>query len=153
MLIDIEPADFFMYRVKLIYDLDNPDPEDQEVRDYLDQYELIPRAQSTGELEGSQRDMMVFGGCYLGRHLNQIGQIQRRAVEVELLTAEIRRHLGSSTRANLEVEEEEEQQKAVAALVQTFNQESSFRTNENGELEAVLDKDAVVEAARQLRSG
>ena len=152
MLINVEPADFFMYRVKLIYDLDKPDPEDQEVRDYLAEYELIPRAQSTGELEVSQSEMMVFGGCYLGRHLNQIGQIQRRAVEIELLTAEIQRHISSSTQADLELKEEERQE-AVAELVQTFNQESSFQTNEKGELEAVLDREAVVEAARQLRSG
>ena len=152
MLINVEPADFFMYRVKLIYDLDKPDPEDQEVRDYLAEYELIPRAQSTGELEGSQSEMMVFGGCYLGRHLTQIGQIQRRAVEIELLTAEIQRHLSPPTEADQELKEEE-QQEAVAELVQTFNQESSFQTNEKGELEAVLDREAVVEAARQLRSG
>ena len=151
MFINVEPADFFMYRVKLIYNLDNPDSEDQEVRDYLAEYELIPKVQSTGEFGGNQSEMMVFGGCYLGRHLNEISQIQRRAVEVELLTEEIQRHLSSPSQADLEPNEE--QQEAVAELVQTFNQESSFQTNEKGELEAVLDKQAVVEAARQLRSG
>ena len=131
MFINVDPADFFMYRVKLIYDLNKPDPEDQEARDYLAEYELIPRVQSTGEFEGSQSGMMVFGGCYLGRYLDQIGQIQRRAVETELLTAEIQRHLSSSTQADLELKEEERQE-AVAGLVQTFNQESSFQTNEEG---------------------
>ena len=152
MFINVEPTDFFMYRVKLIYNLDNPDSEDQEVRDYLAEQELKPKVQSTGEFEGNQSELMVFGGCYLGRHLNQIGQIQRLAVETELLTEEIQRHLSSSTQADLELKEEERQE-AVAELVQTFHQESSFQTNEKGELEAVLDKQAVVEAARQLRSG
>ena len=150
MFINVEPADFFMYRVKLIYNLEHPDSEDQEVRDYLAEHELIPKVHETGEFEGRQSEVMVFGGCYLGRHLNQIGQIQRSAVEVELLTAEIQRHLSSSTPDGLELEEE--QQGAVAELVQTFHQESSFQTNEKGELEAVLDEEAVLEAARLLRS-
>ena len=152
MFINVEAADFFMYRVKLIYNLENPDSEDQQVRDYLTEQELIPKVQSTGEFEGRQSEMMVFGGCYLGRHLNEIGQIQRRAVEAELLTAEIQRHLSSSTNDGITLVEEE-QQGAVAELVQTFHQESSFQTNEKGELEAVLDEKAVLEAARLLRSG
>ncbi len=152
MFINVEPADFFMYRVKLIYNLDSPDSEDQQVRDYLAENELIPKVQDTGEFEGNQSEMMVFGGCYLGRHLNQISQIQRRAVEVELLTAEIQRHLSASTDDGLALGEEEKQG-AVAELVQTFHQDSSFQTNEKGELEAVLDGQAVLEAAQQLRSG
>jgi hypothetical protein len=152
MFIKVEPADFFMYRVKLIYNLDKPDSEDQEVRGYLTEHGLMPKVQKEGEFEGNQSELMVFGGCYLGRHLNEIGQIQRRAVEVELLTEEIQRHLSSSSQAGLELEEGERQQ-AVAELVQTFHQESSFQTNEKGELEAVLDGQAVAEAARQLRSG
>ena len=152
MFIKVEPTDFFMYRVKLIYNLDKPDSEDQEVRDYLAEYELIPKVQSTGEFEGKQSEMMVFGGCYLGRHLNHIGQLQRHAVEVELLTEEIQRHLNSTSQADLELKEEERQE-AVAELVQTFHQESSFQTNEKGEVEAVLDKQAVLEAARQLKTG
>ncbi len=151
MLINVEPADFFMYRVKLMYYLDNPDPEDRQVRDYLEQYDLRPRAQETGEVEGTRREVMVFGGCYLGKHLNEIGQIQRRAVEVELLTAEVERHLDSSNDAIPQAGDEQKQQ-AIAVLVQTFNQESSFRTNEKGELEASLDRESVVEAARRLDS-
>ena len=152
MFINVEPTDFFMYRVKLIYNLDKPDSEDQEVRDYLTEHELIPKVESTGEFEGSQCEMMVYGGCYLGRHLNQIGQIQRRAVEVELLTEEIQRHISESSQADLGLKGEE-QEEAVAELVQTFHQEGSFQTNDKGELEAVLDGQAVVEAARQLKSG
>ena len=150
MLIDVEPADFFMYRVKLLYDLDNPDTEDQEVRDYLDEHELLPRAQNTGEVEGKRKEVMVFGGCYLGKHLNEIGLIQRHAVEVELLTEEIERHLSACTKAL--PRGEGLRQQSIQELVQAFNQESSFRTNEKGELEASLDRDTVVEAARRLES-
>ena len=150
MLIEVEPADFFMYRVKLLYDLDNPDPEDQEVRDYLGEHELLPRAQNAGEVDGKRKEVMVFGGCYLGKHLNEIGLIQRRAVEVELLAEEIERHLGTCAEALPRGEDLRRQ--AIQELVRSFNQESSFRTNEKGELEASLDKDAVVEAARRLES-
>ena len=151
MLIEVEPADFFMYRVKLLYDLDNPDPEDQEVREYLGEHELLPRAQNAGEVDGKRKEVMVFGGCYLGKHLNEIGLIQRRAVEVELLAEEIERHLGALLPRALPRGEDLRQQ-AVQELVRSFNQESSFRINEKGELEASLDKDAVVEAARRLES-
>lgn len=114
-------------------------------------YELIPRVQSTGEVELGQSEMMVFGGCYLGRHLDKIGQRQRRAVEIDLLATEIQRHLKHPAQPALNLKEDE-QQETVAQLVCIFNQESSFRTNENGDLEAVLDQQAVVNAALQLKS-
>ena len=149
MFIKVEPADFFMYRVKLIFDLEKSDSEDQEVRDYLAEHELEPKYQGTGEVEGSQCETMLFGGCYLGRHLERIGQIQRSAVEVELLSAEVERHLAESGSGCLALPEEQ-RRAAVAELVQNFRQELSFQTGENGELVAVLDGNAVREAAHQL---
>ena len=149
MFIKIEPADFFMYRVQLIFDLEKPDPEDQEVRDYLIEHELEPKYQGTGDFEGRQSESMLFGGCYLGRHLTYIGDIQRKAVEVELLTAEIELHLNSPSSESLQLSEKK-RQAATAALVRDFHQESSFQTNEQGELIAVLDGDAVREAAQAL---
>ena len=150
MFIKVEPADFFMYRVIMTFDLENPDSEDQEVRDYLAEHELEPRYLSKGEFEGRQCEFMQFGGCYLGgRHLESISQLQRSAVEVELLTAEIRDHLDNSPEGAPSVAEDQ-RQTAIAQLVEGFHQESSFQTNENGELIAVLDGDAVREAARRL---
>ena len=145
MFVQVEPADFFMFRVKLIFDLENPDSEDQEARDYLKEKELEPRYLSTADLDGRKCEIMQFGGCYLGKHLNELAQIQRRAVEVELLTAEIQGHLGAGD-DGLEQGGEEA---IVAALVEEFHQESSFQTAENGELVAVLNAEAVRAAARQ----
>ena len=142
MFIHVEPAEFFMYRVKLIFDLEQPNSEDQQVRDYLTEQELEPKYLHSQELEGSQCEVMQFGGCYLGRHLDRIGQIQRNAVEVELLTAEIESHLNAST-------SEEQRQDTIATLVQDFHQDSSFETAENGDLKAVLDGEAVRAAARR----
>jgi hypothetical protein len=141
-----------MYRVNLIFDTENPDSEDQEVRDYLVQHELEPKYQGAKEYEGRQCEMMLFGGCYLGRHLNHIGEIQRHAVEIEILTAKIEAHLSSDNNELFSVAEEGRQE-AVAQLVQEFHQESTFQTNENGEVYVALDESALLAAARRLSVG
>ena len=158
MLIKVEPAGFFMYTVQLIFDLERPDSEDGTVRDYLTDNDLEPRYQSTGEYEGRQSEVMQFGGCYLGRHLQSVGQIQRHAVEIELLTAEVEGHLaGLELPGELPSEtpkpawHEERWQEAVAALVADFHhQESAFQADENGELVASLDREEVRAAALRL---
>ena len=137
-----------MYRVKLIFDLEQPDSEDQQVRDYMTEHELEPRYLYNQELDERQCEVMQFGGCYLGRHLDLIGQIQRNAVEVELLTAEIEGHLNASTSEDLLLPEEQRQD-TIATLVQDFHQDSSFQTAENGDLVAVLDGEAVLAAAQR----
>ena len=148
MFINVEPAEFFMYRVKLIFDLEKPDTEDQQVRDYLTEHELEPKYSYNQELEERQCEIMQFGGCYLGRHLNHIGQLQRTTVEVELLTAEIESLLSASAFEELLLPEERRQE-TIATLVEDFHQESSFKTDENGELTAVLDGEEVKAAARR----
>ena len=150
MFIRVEPADFFMFRVIMTFDLENPDSEDQDVRDYLTEHDLEPRYTNQGEFEDRQCEFMQFGGCYLGNHLQNISQIQRVAVETELLTAEIRVHLDISPDAATPLAED--QQTTIAQLVKDFHQDSSFQTNENGELIVVLDGDEVRAAANQLAS-
>ena len=145
MFIKVEPAEFFMYRVIMIFDLDNPNSEDQEARDYMTKHELEPKYQRVGDFEGSNSEFMQFGGCYLGKHLNNIAAIQRSHVEVELLTAEIDRLLREPDHAVAIPEERREA--AVKELVGSFHLESSFQTAENGDLEAVLDGTAVRDAA------
>tara|TARA_Y100000780_G_scaffold211556_1_gene211163 strand:+ start:402 stop:869 length:468 start_codon:yes stop_codon:yes gene_type:complete len=148
VFIKVEPADFFMFRVIMTFDLEYPDSEDQDVLDYLTEHELEPRYLSQGEFEERQCEFMQFGGCYLGRHMESISQIQRVAVEIELLTAEIRVHLDVSPDTATPLAEG--QQAAIARLVKDFHQDSSFQTNENGELIVVLDGDAVRAAASRL---
>ena len=149
MFIKVEPAGFFMYSVQLIYDLEKPDSEDQQVRDYLVENELEPKYQGTGEYEGRNCESMLFGGCYLGKHLQKIGEIQRRAVESEILTEEIQKHLSSAISNGLSAEDDQRQE-VVLRLVQEFHQDSVFQTNENGELAVSLDEKEVAEAARRL---
>ena len=54
MFIKVEPADFFMFRVIMTFDLEYPDSEDQDVLDYLTEHELEPRYLSQGEFEERQ---------------------------------------------------------------------------------------------------
>lgn len=166
MLIKVEPAGFFMYSVQMIFDLTNPDAEDGPVRDYLSDHQLEPRYQSTGEYEGRPCEVMQFGGCYLGRHLQSVGQLQRQAIEAELLTAELENCLTAlspeltaltpevtAAAPGLELPEQRRREIA-AALTPTFHRAESFQPNEQGELAIVLDQDEVRAAALQwLESG
>ena len=148
MIIKVEPADFFMYTVVLIANLEDPDPEDQEIRDYLDANELEPKYRSEGDFEGRRSESLQFGGCYLGRHLGEINLIQQKYIEQELITFEINRHLGESDRP-VEIPEER-REGTVAELLESFNNESAFRKMDDGKYEVALDGEAVREAARGL---
>ncbi len=157
MYIKVEPAGFFMHTVKIIFDLDCPNQEDGPVREYLAEHELEPRYRWDDDLEGNRCEVLQFGGCYLGNHLQGIGQIQRNAVEVELLTAEISRHLDSVLDGQAVLQAplpdhltEERRQAAICALVSEFQQESAFQPNEQGELTAVLEEAEVRAAVRRV---
>ena len=149
MFVSVEPAEMFMYRVKLFFDKENPDSEDADAKTYLEDHELEPRYLFDDELEGRKYQVMQFGGCYLGKHLEELAQIQRRAVEIEVLTEKIQDQLDS-----LEVDgaglSPEKIQATATALAPRFLAESSFETGENGEMLAVLDAETVIEAAKQL---
>ena len=155
MLIKVEPAGFFMHSVQMIFDLENPDAEDAPVREYLADHELEPRHQSTGEYAGRRCEVMQFGGCYLGRHLQQVGQLQRQAVEAELIAAELEAQLSAllpeltAAVPGLTLPAERRRE-LIAALTAEFHNEESFHPNETGELAVVLEAAAVAAAARRL---
>ncbi len=148
MFIKVEPAEFFMYRVILVFDLESPNSEDQDVRDYMTEWELEPKYQRTGDFEGSNSEIMQFGGCYLGRHLGKISEIQRSHVERELVTAEIARMLDDAS--NPVALPDDRREETLELLAQAFHQPEVFQPNSEGLLEAVLDAPAVRQAAREL---
>ena len=148
MIIKLEPAEMFMYRVILISNLETPDPEDQEIRDYLEANELEPKYRSEGDFEGCHSESMQFGGCYLGRHTGEINLIQQRYVEEELITYEINRHLGESD-SPVEIPEKLRED-ALAELLKDFNNEDAFRETDDGKYEVALDGEKVREAARTM---
>ncbi len=149
MLIKVEPAGFFMYTVQLIFDLERPDAEDGTVRDYLADNSLEPRYQSTGPYEGRECEVMQFGGCYLGRHLQSVGQLQRQAVEAELLTAAVESHLAALEPELSGRPRDYDRQELTAALTAEFHRESAFQANDAGELVAALDREEVRKAAQR----
>ena len=156
MYITVEPAGLMMHTVKLVFDPSDPASEDQQVRDYLNEHELEPRYHWFAEiegLEGRECEIMQFGGCYLGRNLQNIGMIQRRVVEEELLTAEIQRHVDAGNLAELADAPESQRRDAIAALIENFRVEESFGQDEAGELRATLDAAALLDAATRVLAG
>ncbi len=148
MIIKVEPADFFMYTVVLIANLEDPDPEDQEIRDYLDTNELEPKYRSEGDFEGRRSESMQFGGCYLGKHTGEINLIQQLYIEKEIVAHEINRHLSESDQP-VEIPEER-REGALAELLESFHTDDAFKEMDDGKFQVALDGDAVREAARSL---
>jgi hypothetical protein len=148
VIIKVEPAEFFMYRVILIANLENPDPEDQDIREYLETHELEPKYRSEGDFEGRHSESMQFGGCYLGKHTGEINLIQQKYIEQEIITYEINRHLGESDQP-VEIPEES-REVTVAELLKNFHNEEAFKQTDDGKYEVALDGEAVREAARSL---
>ena len=156
MYITVEPAGLMMHTVKLVFDPTDPAAEDEQVRDYLSEHELEPRYHWFTEiegLEGRECEIMQFGGCYLGRNLQNIGLIQRRVVEDELLTAEIERHVDAGNLAELAGAPEPQRMDTIAALIEEFRVEESFGQDEAGELRATLDATALKDASARALSG
>jgi len=149
LFIKVEPAGFFMHTVKLIFDLDKPDSEDTEVRDYLTQHELEPRYRWDDKLDDNNAEVIQFGGCYLGNHLQSIGQIQRKAVEVELLVEVISPYVE-------ELFNEEglihvgTRKGVINELVSEFHDGSYFGSNESGELAVSLPQDEILRSAKLI---
>lgn len=52
MRIKIEPKAFFMYAGFLAFNPVQPDLEDDAIRAYLDEHELIPKTQGTDLIDG-----------------------------------------------------------------------------------------------------
>ena len=149
MFIKVEPAGFFMHTVKLIFDLDNPDSEDIEVRDYLAKHELEPRYRWDDKLEDDKAEVIQFGGCYLGNHLQGIGQIQRKAVEVELLIEALTPYVEEVLK-EVESGQVSDGKFITDQLVKIFHDESYFESNESGELTVSLPVDVVLRSARSI---
>ena len=136
-----------MYAVSLAFSADHPDPEDDAVKSHLAEYQLEPKRQWKENWEGQDFNVISFGGCYLGGHLEAIGELQRAAVEREMLGAEIGRILkhpedtaaqetADRTPASLLNE-------LITVLIDEFHSESSFGSDDQGYLKVTLDSVAV----------
>jgi hypothetical protein len=154
MIIRVEPKDFFMSTILLLFDQGHPDPEDEEVKRYLAERALEPKR--TVDAASQERDGVVwqFGGCYLGRHLDAIADIQKKYLEAEMLADEIPRLLKADT--EVEMQEAVDQlpdarrQELVATLVKEFHQESTFGPDAEGNVKVMLEPSVVQRRFREL---
>jgi hypothetical protein len=143
MRIRVEPKEFFMYTVFLAFGKNRPDPEDEAVRAYLADHQLEPKVQGTNTLEGQEFDVMAFGGCYLGKHLGVVQDMQRHAVEREMLSEEVGRALRESV--DLELLQppgsarEARLKELIGVLAEEFHEASSFGADEEGYVKVALD--------------
>jgi hypothetical protein len=154
MIIRVEPKDFFMSTILLIFDQEQPDPEDEEAKCYLAERGLEPKRIFHTEMQ--ERDYVVwqFGGCYLGRHLDAIADIQKKYLEAEMLADELPRLLKAD--AEVAVREAIDQlpdtrlEELVDALVKEFHQESSFGPGAEGNLKVILEPAVVQRRFKEL---
>jgi hypothetical protein len=154
MVIRVEPRDFFMSTVFLIFTRHQPDPEDDEVKHYLAEHALEPRRAFDTAYQERDCTIWQFGGCYLGQHLKAISDIQGTYLEAEILAEEVSRLLKEGADAG--VREVVEQlpdarlQELVNALVQEFHQESSFGPDADGNVRVTLDSAVVQGRFKEL---
>ena len=143
MRIRVEPKDFFMYSVYLAFQKDEAEAEDGAVRAYLEEHELLPKLQGTDTVDGEEFDVKYFGGCYLGRHLGTIEEMQRKAVEREMLAEEIGRVLQESadptTRDSSDGASGARLKTLIDGLAEEFHEDSSFAADDNGYLNVALE--------------
>ena len=143
MRIRVEPKDIFMYSVFLAFCTESSETEDEAVKAYLATHELIPKRQGKDTVDGQQFDVMYFGGCYLGKHLRVVEDMQRKAVEQEVLSAEIERTLREAedpaTRRAAHDTPEPRWKDLIATLAEEFNQGSAFSADEEGRLKVTLE--------------
>ena len=144
MIIRVEPRDWDMYTVQLFFSQTRPHAGDPEVRRYLADNGLEPRRQSEVELDGEKFQVLSFGGCYLGApRMQAIADIQKAVVQRELLAEAIPLMLtaGAETDAHrlAAAMTDAALEKAVGLLVEHFNDDSSFETDAEGQLQVVIN--------------
>ena len=154
MIIRIEPKDWNMHTVLMFFKQEEPHPEDEGIRQYLAERHLEPRRQYDTELAGEKFEVLTFGGCYLGRHIDALADIQRAVVERELLAEAIPALLRSGTdekAASLaKNKSDSEMATIVAALTDALHTPDNFGIDKSGELQTTVSAEAVQAQFLQL---
>ncbi len=147
MIIRIEPKDWNMHTVLMFFNEEEPHSEDADIRRYLEERHLEPRRQYNTELAGEKFEVWTYGGCYLGRHMNALADIQRTVVEKELLAEAIPELLASGSDADAATlaasKTDAEMTTIVDALTETLHTPDNFGVDANGELQTTVSADQV----------
>lgn len=147
MIIRIEPKDWNMHTVLMFFKQEEPHPEDADIRRYLEERHLEPRRQYDTELAGEKFEVLTYGGCYLGRHMNALADIQRAVVEKELLVEAIPELLASGPDAKASslaaTKSASDMTAIVDALTETLHTPDNFGIDVNGELQTTVSAEDV----------
>ena len=147
MIIRIEPKDWNMHTVLMFFNEEEPHSEDADIRRYLEERRLEPRRQYTTELAGEKFEVWTYGGCYLGRHMNALADIQRAVVEKELLAEAIPELLASGPNADASAlaatKSDAEMTDIVAALTDALHTPDNFGIDTSGELQTTVSAEQV----------
>jgi hypothetical protein len=150
MWMEFTPREWFMVRVGLIFRDGDPDPEDPWVRGYLQEHQLEPRYRGKEERHGISCDVLYFGQCYLGRHLQSLERLYQRGLERSLLVEKLRelRRPGDEAQIGWPVGvDEKECEPLLPSLAEALHEHVSFGTDSEGFLTLTLDPSLV---AREL---
>ena len=154
MFIRVEPRELMMHWVYLFFDEEAPDTEDEDVRNYIAERGLVPKEQFKTKIDDRENEILSFGGCYLGRHLEFISAIQRKAMEWQALAWEIPKMLreggNREARGRVESMSDDRLTAVVNELVEKYWQRSSFANDEDGSLRVSLDPSVVQDSFLQL---
>jgi hypothetical protein len=147
MIIRVEPKDWNMHTVLMFFKQEEPHPEDVDIRRYLEERHLEPRRKHDTELEGEKFEVLTYGGCYLGRHMNALADIQRAVVERELLAEAIPALLAggpdAETAALATTKTVSEMTTIVDALTDALHTPDNFGIDANGELQTTISAEDV----------
>lgn len=147
MIIRIEPKDWNMHTVLMFFKQEEPHPEDADIRRYLEERHLEPRRQYDTELAGEKFEVLTYGGCYLGRHMNALADIQRAVVEKELLVEAIPELLASGPDAKASslaaTKSASDMTAIVDVLTATLHTPDNFGIDANGELQTTVSAEDV----------
>ena len=156
MIIKVEPRDWNMASVFLLFDAEEPDPEDDPVKTYLDERGLEPKRTNRTQVDDRESDAWSFGSCYLGPHLHEIAEIQRKVLEREVLATEIevliKEGPENAARKTAEGMGEDELATAVDGLLDEYHRDSSFTADDQGQISITLDAVEVRESFLKLVS-
>lgn len=143
MIIRVEPKDWNMHSVIMFFKQEHPHSEDAAVRTYLQEHNLQPRRKYDTVLEGEAFEVLTFGGCYLGRHMNALADIQRSVIERELLEEAIPTLLqsGPNDHARTHAANLSPSQLLAytAELTDALHTSDNFGIDASGELQATVD--------------
>ena len=143
MFIRVEPKDWNMHAVYLIFDQEAPHPEDEGVRRYLADHRLEAKTLTKTTLEDRECEVMYFGGCYLGRHLQAVANIQQYSMRQQMLSEEIpvmlREGPSSLVRERVAAMGAAPLWEEVSRLAEEYNRETSFEVDDDGQPHVALD--------------